>query len=179
MTALKIIQVETDEHQRHVRELFWEYLKATNLIVNREFDISFDVKAVLENDLAKIQQFAPPSGRLLLGEDEAKIAGCACLRKIGEDVGEIKRMYVRPEYRRRGIGRSLLKAIINETRQIGYSTLRLDTAPFAKEAQALYHSLGFHKCEPYAESDIPQNYYSRWIFMEMDLSVVSFNHSER
>lgn len=174
MTALKIIQVETEEHKRQVRELFWEYFNATNLIVNREFDISLDVNAFLERDMAKLQQFAPPSGRLLLGECEEKIAGCAGLRKIGENVGEIKRMYVRPEYRRKGIGRSLVKAIINESHQIGYLNLRLDSAPFAKEAHALYRSLGFHKREPYAESDIPQKYHCRWVFMEMPLSVVCF-----
>ncbi len=174
MTALKIIQVETDEQKHHVKELFWENLSSTHLMFVREFNISFDVNAMLERDMAKLQQFAPPSGRLLLGECEGKIAGCAGLRKIGENVGEIKRMYVRREYRRKGIGRSLVKAIINESHQIGYLNLRLDSAPFAKEAHALYRSLGFHKREPYAESDIPQKYHCRWVFMEMALSVVSF-----
>jgi GNAT superfamily N-acetyltransferase len=71
-------------------------------MVSREFDISFNVNATLDRDLAKLQQFAPPAGCLLLGQDETKIAGYVCLRKIGRDVGEIKRMYVRPEYRRKG-----------------------------------------------------------------------------
>lgn len=174
MTALKIIQVEADEQKRHVKELFWENLSSTHLMFVREFNISFDVNAMLERDMAKLQQFAPPSGRLLLGECEGKIAGCAGLRKIAENVGEIKRMYVRPEYRKKGIGRSLVKAIINESHQIGYSNLRLDSAPYAKEAHALYRSLGFHKREPYAESDISEEYHCRWVFMEMALSVVSF-----
>ncbi|HEY9634392.1 MAG TPA: GNAT family N-acetyltransferase [Coleofasciculaceae cyanobacterium] len=171
---LKIIQVETEEHRLYVRELFWENLSSTNLMVIREFGISSDVSAILEQDMAKLQQFAPPRGRLLLGEYQGKIAGCAGLRKIGEDVGEIKRMYVRPEYRRRGIGRSLLEALISEARQIGYSTLRLDSAPFAKEAQVLYRSVGFHNSEPYPQSDIPQKYHSQWVFMELALCVDTF-----
>ncbi|ARV63158.1 GNAT family N-acetyltransferase [Nostocales cyanobacterium HT-58-2] len=166
---LNIIQVETDEHRRHVRELFWENFSSTHLMIIREFGISYDVTAMLEQNMAKLQQFAPPEGRLLLGEYETKIAGCACLRKIGDEVGEIKRMYVRPEFRRKGIGRSLLKAIIHEACQIGYSKICLDTAPFAKEAQALYHSLGFQEIEPYAGSEIPEKYHSSWIFMELDL----------
>ena len=105
--------------------------------------------------------------RLLLAEFDRKIAGCAGLRKIGEDVGEVKRMYVRPEHRRRGIGRSLLLAIINAARQIGYSKLRLDAAPFAKEAHALYYSVGFQNTAPYPESEIPQKYHPRWVFMEL------------
>lgn len=136
-------------------------------MVSREFDISFDVNALLKHEMAKIQQFSPPSGRLLLAEYEGKIAGCACLRKMGEDVGELKRMYVRPEYRRKGIGRSLLQAIMTEANQIGYSKIRLDSAPFAKEAQALYYLVGFQNIEPYPESELPEKYRSRWVFMEM------------
>jgi GNAT superfamily N-acetyltransferase len=166
---LKIIQVDSEEHISLVRELFWENITAVHLPLIREFDIKTDVSAMLEHNMAILHQFAPPTGRLLLAESEDKIAGCACLRKIDEDVGEVKRMYVRPEYRRRGIGRALLQAIIYEACQIGYSKLRLDSAPFAKEAQALYHSAGFQNREPYSESEIPEKYYPRWVFMEMVL----------
>ena len=168
---LKILQVETDEHRSDVRELFWENLSSTNLMIIHEFGISSDVSAILEQDMAKVQQFAPPQGRLLLGEYETKIAGCACLRKIGEDIGEIKRMYVKPEFRRKGIGRSLLQAIIHEARQIGYSKIRLDTAPFAKAAQALYRSLGFQEIEPYPESEIPEKFRPSWVFMELVIKI--------
>ena len=166
---LKTIPVETGEHKQHVRELFWEYLQWTNLMAMREFDVSFDINIALDRDLAELHQFSPPKGRLLLGEWEGKIVGCAYMRKIGEDIAEIKRMYVRPEYRRRGIGRSLLEAIINESRQSGYSKIKLDSAPFAKEAQVLYRSLGFRHIEPYAESEAPRQYCSYWTFMEMAL----------
>lgn len=166
---LRTISVETGEHKQHVRELFWEYLQWANLMAMREFDVSFDVNTVLEQDLAKLHQFSPPKGRLLLAEWEGKIVGCACLRKIGEDVAEIKRMYVRTEYRRRGIGRFLLEAIINEAHQSDYSKIRLDSAPFAREAQALYHSLGFRNVELYDESEAPEQYWSYWTFMEMAL----------
>ncbi len=118
--------------------------------------------------MTQLHEFIPPSGRLLLGKYEAKIAGCICLRKIGEDVGEIKRMYVRPEFRRKGIGRSLLEAIINEAIYIDYSKIRLDSAPFAKEAQALYGLFGFQDIEPYLEKiEIPLEHRANWVFMEL------------
>jgi ribosomal protein S18 acetylase RimI-like enzyme len=166
---LKIIQVETDEHKLHVSDLFREYLTWANSMVSREFEVSFDIRAALEQDLAKLHQFTPPTGRLLLGQYDAKPVGCACLKKIGAEIGEIKRMYVRSDYRRRGIGRSLLEALIEEARQIGYSKIRLDSAPFAKESQALYRKVGFQKIEPYAESEIPEEYRPHWVFMEMVL----------
>ncbi len=164
---LKIIQADSKEHSCYIRELFRENLSETKLLLSREFNISFDVNTLLEQQIAKLQQFSPPSGCLLLAEYQGKITGCAGLRKIGENVGEVKRMYVQPEYRRKGIGRSLLQAIITEARQIGYSQIRLDSAPFAPEAQALYYSVGFQNIKPYLESEIPEKYHPRWVFMEM------------
>jgi len=76
---------------------------------------------------------------------------------------------VRSDYRRKGIARALLAAIIAEARFIGYSKIRLDSARFAKEAQTLYRSFGFKDVEPYSESEIPEEYRSHWAFMEMVL----------
>ncbi len=166
---LKIIQVDTDTHICHVRELFWENFSSASLIINREFGIYYDIHAFLEQEMAKLQQFAPPEGRLLLAEFDAKIVGCAGLRKIGEGVGEIKRMYVKPEFRRKKIGQSLLENIINQACQIGYAKIRLDTAFFAKEAQQLYRKFGFQDIAPYPGSEIPENIHSNWVFMELIL----------
>jgi GNAT superfamily N-acetyltransferase len=91
------------------------------------------------------------------------------MRRIREDTGEIKRMYVRPDYRRRGIGLALLEALIAEARQIGYPTIRLDSTRFMKAAHALYRSLGFREIDPYPESEIPQELQHQWVFMEKRL----------
>ncbi|AFZ31757.1 GCN5-related N-acetyltransferase [Gloeocapsa sp. PCC 7428] len=165
--SFKIIQVENEEHKKHIYRLLEENLTVTHFLVQREFSITFDVDVLLQQDIIKMPQFVSPAGRLLIAEYDDRIAGCAGLRKIGEDVGEIKRMYVRPEYRRKGIGKALVQAIISEAQQIGYSKLRLDCAPFAKAAQALYHSVGFQRIQPYPESEIPEEYYVNWIFMEL------------
>ncbi|BAY27983.1 GCN5-related N-acetyltransferase [Calothrix sp. NIES-2100] len=156
---LKIIQFQAEKHQSDIRQLWWEYFNWSNLIFTHELGISFDVSQFVEQYIAQIDEFAPPTGRLLLGEYNNKIVGCAGLRNIGENVGEVKRMFVRQEFQRKGIGRSLLRAMINEARSVGYAKLRLDTAPFTKAALSLYRYFGFYEIEPYFEkTEIPLEY---------------------
>ncbi len=166
---LSVLRVETDDHRRQVRELFWEYLVWANAQLDREFDISFDIRQLLEDDMVTLHKFAPPHGCLLLAYAQGALAGCACLRMIGPQVGEIKRMYVRPQYRRKGVGRALVAGLIDEACQMGYHTLRLDSARFMQDAQALYRSFGFSLIAPYAESEIPEAFRAHWIFMERPL----------
>lgn len=166
---MRIFQVATDEHRRHVGELFAEYMGWVNAMIRQEFGISFDVKSKVEQDLVELGQFFPPRGRLLLGEEEGHIAGLACLRSIGEDLGEVKRMYVRPSFRGRGIGKALLEELVAEARRVGYVKLRLDSARFMKAAHAMYRAAGFTEIAPYPESEVPQDWRSNWIFMELPL----------
>ena len=168
---LKIIQFKAEKHQSDVRQLWWEYCNWSNLTFTNELGLSFDVTQFVEQYIAQIDEFAPPIGRLLLGEYDNKIVGCAGLRNIGDRVAEVKRMYVKADFQRQGIGRYLLKAIINEASHIGYSKLRLDTAPFTKAALSLYSSLGFYEIEPYFEkTEIPLEYRANWVFMELSLT---------
>lgn len=157
----------TDKSQ--VRKLFWEYLQWANQRVNEEFGVNFDIEVMLEEDMASLEMYFPPDGRVLLAIRESQPAGIACLKRLREGVGEVKRMYVRPEFRGEGIGRSLLEAILNEARQIGYRTVRLDSARFMQAAHALYRSAGFREIEPYPESEIPPDFRANWIFMEKQL----------
>ena len=165
-----ISQMESRENFAHVRELFREYLQWAGERLTDEFGISFyDVRTKVEHDMAELEMFEPPDGRLLLAVDEDEVAGLACLRKIGDDIGEIKRMYVRPAHRGRGIGRALLETLIDEARGMGLPRIRLDSVRFMTEAHSLYRSAGFHETEPYPESEIPEQYWSHWVFMEVEL----------
>ncbi|MGH8001238.1 MAG: GNAT family N-acetyltransferase, partial [Brasilonema sp.] len=74
---LKIIQIEAKEHKTYVQEFFCEYFYWSHFMFQREFNITYDVNALLEQEMTKLQQFTPPQGRFLLGEYEEKIAGCA------------------------------------------------------------------------------------------------------
>jgi GNAT superfamily N-acetyltransferase len=118
-------------------------------------------------NILELDKFSPPGGRLLLAECDNQIAGIACMRKIREDIGEIKRMYVRPAFLRRGIGRALVEALITAAREIGYPRVWLDSARFMRAAHTMCRSIGFREIAPYPESEIPGEFQVHWLFMEM------------
>jgi GNAT superfamily N-acetyltransferase len=95
--------------------------------------------------------------------------GIACLKSLTDSIGEVKRMYVRPQARKRGLGRALLNQLLEEARQIGYAQIRLDSAHFMIEAHQLYRTNGFREIEAYEGSEIPKEFQSNWIFMEREL----------
>jgi GNAT superfamily N-acetyltransferase len=166
---ISVHQAETEEDQSQVRELFWEYLQWANERLNEEFGVNLDIETMLEQGMAELEIFLPPHGRLLLATEDSRTAGIACLKRIREGMGEVKRMYVRPEFRGQGIGRVLLEALVAEARQIGYQTVRLDSTRFMKAAHSLYRSAGFQEIEPYPESEIPPEFHRHWVFMEKQL----------
>jgi GNAT superfamily N-acetyltransferase len=84
-----------------------------------------------------------PRGRLLLAYAGTDVVGVGALRPVSADIAEIKRMYVRPAARGRGVGRAVLERLLADARSIGYAVARLETATFMREAHALYRSLGF------------------------------------
>lgn len=166
---IRIIIADKDQHAQPIRELFWEYLQWANAKVEENFGVSFDIAAMLEDDMNTLDKFMPPKGRLLLGYVEDLPAGIACLKALTNSIGEIKRMYVRPESRNRGLGRALLKQLLEEARRIGYKRIRLDSARFMMEAHKLYRASGFREIEAYEGSEIPNEFQENWIFMEREL----------
>jgi GNAT superfamily N-acetyltransferase len=166
---MQILVANQDQHAQPVRELFWEYLQWANARVEENFGVSFDIAAMLEDDMNTLDKFMPPKGRLLLGYVDAQPMGIACLKTLTDSIGEIKRMYVRPQARKRGLGRELLNQLLEEARQIGYVRVRLDSARFMAEAHQLYHTSGFREIEAYEGSEIPKDFQNHWIFMEREL----------
>src|SRR5687768_10591078 len=116
-------QAEMPVHYEPVRELFWEYLLWANAMNAQELGIQLDIEALLAEDMNHLQKFLPPYGRLLLAHEGNTIIGCICLKKLLENVGEVKRLYVKPEYRHQGVGKLLIVTLIAEAEEIGYTTL--------------------------------------------------------
>src|SRR6202030_2654925 len=109
--------------------------------------------------------YAPPDGRLLLAQYRDQLAGCVALHGLGSGICEMKRLYLRPQFRGEGLGRALAERIIAEARQIGYQRMRLDTVePVMKDAVALYRKLGFTEIAPYCPNPI-----AGAMYMELEL----------
>jgi GNAT superfamily N-acetyltransferase len=157
-SALKIMQAETSEQVVAVRELFLEYAQSLN------FSLCFQG---FDQELAALPaDYAPPSGRLLLAEFNGRPAGCVALHRLEDGVCEMKRLYVRPEFRGHKIGRRLSEAVIAEARVAGYERMRLDTvAPVMREAVQLYRELGFYEIPAYRPNPQPGT-----LYMELTLA---------
>jgi len=140
-------QAESPTQITQARELFLEYAESLG------FSLCFQN---FEKELADLPGgYAPPTGRLLLAEYEGQLGGCVALHKLEEGICEMKRLYLRPQFRGKGLGRALADRIIAEAGQIGYVRIRLDTVePVMKDAVAMYRRLGFREIPPYCENPI-------------------------
>jgi len=158
-SELQLSQVSSPAEIAVARTLFREYAASLG------FDLCFQN---FERELAELPGgYAPPEGRLLLARvsDTEQVAGCAALHPLETGVCEMKRLYVRPEFRGRRIGWALAEAIISAAREIGYQRMRLDTVPSVMAAAvAMYRELGFREIPPYTLNPVPGA-----IFMELDL----------
>jgi putative acetyltransferase len=155
---VNIVQAQSPEDINRARELFEEY--AAWLGISLCFQN-------FEKELAELPgEYVPPTGRLFLAFDGDQISGCVALRGLGEGVCEMKRLYVRPDFRGRGLGRQLTETVINAAREIGYDRMRLDTLPGKMDkAITMYRSLAFREIEAYYHNPV-----AGVTFMELSLS---------
>jgi ribosomal protein S18 acetylase RimI-like enzyme len=144
---LRIFQVESATHVAQARTLFEEYAEGLG------HDLTFQDFATELETLPG--GYVPPAGGLLLMTDGDDLVGCVALRRQSAEICEMKRLYVRRQFRGRGIGRKLAVAIIDMARQNGYEYMRLDTLATMHVPRALYASLGFVEIEPYYDNPIP------------------------
>jgi len=144
---IAIVHASAPEHIEQARALFLEYADSLG------FSLCFQNFDQELKDLPGA--YSPPAGRLLLAGDAAAMAGCVALRKLEHLVCEMKRLYVRPAYRGKGVGRILVDRIIAEARAIGYERMRLDTVESSmKDAIALYRRIGFREIPAYCTNPV-------------------------
>lgn len=138
------------------KQLFLQYIQSLN------FALTFQD---VDRELAEISvEYNAPTGALLLAFDDEKAIACAGVRKIDGTTAELKRMFVDPTYRGLQLGQQILQQALNETKQLGYKYIRLDTVPQMQAAIKLYKTAGFYDIEPYRFNPIEGA-----IYMEKEL----------
>jgi putative acetyltransferase len=151
-SAVFIRNAESDADIACARELFLEYAQSLG------FSLCFQG---FDTELATLPgKYAPPEGRLLLAEIGRQAAGCVALRPLDSGICEMKRLFVRPAFRGKHLGRLLAERIILEARNAGYICIRLDTVgSIMGDAVALYRRLGFVEIAPYCSNPMPDALY--------------------
>lgn len=140
-------QVSSEEELPDVRALFTEYAASLG------FSLAFQG---FEAELASLPgRYAPPGGCILLARGAQGLAGCVAMRPLDASTCEMKRLFVRPAFLGRGVGRHLAEAVVGEARAAGYARMRLDTVPAMQAALGLYRSLGFRDIQPYTDNPLP------------------------
>ncbi|CAG1014184.1 amino-acid N-acetyltransferase [Burkholderiaceae bacterium] len=152
---IRLVTPDTPELLAATREVFREYAQSLDV------DLCFQN---FEAELATLPgEYAQPSGCLLLAFVDSALAGCGALRGMTDgdyaNACEMKRLYVRPAFRRFGLGRVLAEALLDEAQRLGYSDVLLDTLDDMEAARSLYASLGFEEIPPYYYNPIPGAHY--------------------
>ena len=155
---MKFVQAQSPEEIEIARQLFQEYAAGLNI------DLCFQN---FDQEVSGLPgYYAPPLGRLLLALDGEQVAGCIALRPLNDGDCEMKRLYVRPEFRGQRLGKKLVTTLLDASREIGYRRMRLDTLPGKMdEAIAIYRSLGFREIAPYYHNPV-----AGALFMELPLN---------
>jgi len=142
--AARIVPAANRGQIERIRELFREYADSTG---------ACECFEGFGKEIAGLPgPYRPPAGQLLLAEVNDRSVGCVALRQIEEGISEMKRLYVRPAFRSRHLGRHLAEAIITDARRIGYRAMRLDTLSSMVAAHVLYRSLGFRPIPRYNDN---------------------------
>lgn len=174
---MSISETDFNSYADEVETLFREYHEWSKqgvseslggqVIPLEEIDHAYDIDAIIAEDIATLTD-PDADSRLFIARTDSGIVGCVFLRRRSETTAEVKRLYVRPEARDNGLGRSLMEALIEAAREDGYSTLLLFTGPFTEAAQSLYEDLGFEYTTPF-ECEAPEEAYGELIFMRLEL----------
>jgi len=139
------------------QEMFRAYAKAIN--INLDFQ-HFEEELT---DLPKM--YSLPQGGIILAKDQESVVGCVAIRRINEREGELKRMYVAPEYQNKGFGKTLLQKALILARECNYEKVKLDTLNYMSAAIHLYQQAGFYEIPPYYPNPI-----STAVYFEIEIA---------
>lgn len=179
---VEFIPINLNVHKSLLVDLNEEYLSWIARELKKHYDVDiFNMEGTIQNNkieqkvlirayakasVEQLTSYIPPEGIYYILQIDEKIAGMGALRKIKMNVGEVKRMYIRPEYRGQGLGKILLSQILRKAKEFRFSTIRLETGKFMTTAQFIYHEAGFREIDEYPEIETPPPLRAYWLFME-------------
>ena len=172
MARSTFVHVDLDIHRELLVSINVEYMSWISSELHKSSALtaadlnSMPVSDYVEQGIDKLCGQISPWGAFYLVEYDGKIAGMGGLRWISEGLAEIKRMYVRPAHRGKGLGKAIIERLLEDAMRFGYRIVVLDSAPFMQVAQQLYQEVGFAYRPPYAQTEVPPELHLVWRFME-------------
>lgn len=169
--SIAITDATTENERAILRALLVEFHEWLS-----DHETSYDPEAELSGDVRSLERAS--ENRAWIARLDGSPAGCVLLVGATDDLAEFKRLWVRPTHRGEGIGRALVRTVIDAARTRGYETLGLTTPPWSETAQALYESIGFERTPPYPETRLPERYHDEAVFMKLDLTGVASDSTD-
>jgi RimJ/RimL family protein N-acetyltransferase len=169
--VVEVVPFDPVLHTEEFRQMNIEYLTWYADQAKERYQIDLlsvvgSIQEYVDDNLESFMSWKPPNGVLYIIEEKGKVAGMGGLRKLRETVGEVKRMYIRPQFRGNGYGKQMAIRLLDEGRKLGCSSFLLDTAEYMLAAQHIYKSVGFKERGVYPESEPPEVMRPYMIFME-------------
>jgi GNAT superfamily N-acetyltransferase len=170
----QIVTYNEEKHRDHFYELNLEYLTWIDEEVYTRYGARVNpdgtVKEYFDSVFHEFSEIKPPEGLICILEVDGKAVGIGVLKYLSEEVGEIKRMYIRPQYRGHGFGKEIYQLLEKQAKEYGYRLLRLDTAKFLEAAFHIYSKMGYVEVDRYSGGEWDHRNDIHWtIFMEKQL----------
>ena len=167
---------DLEKHREALMRFNMEYLNWIEASVREHFGLAIPkilgtpIPDYVHNALEKLCEGTPPDGIFYVVFEGDIAMGMGGLRRAGDAVGEIKRIYVSPASRGAGLGEKILGRLVSDPRAYGYSELLLETGPFMTSAHRIYEAAGFEDVAPYCGAEVPEELRHDWRFMSCQLS---------
>ena len=171
----EFIAANIESHRAELVELNVEYLSWVFAEIEKLFGVTADdvvgmtAGEYVPTVIDKVCGDPPPKGIFYLVRVDGRLAGMGGLRFLRDDVAEIKRIYIRPDFRGLQLGELIFSRLLADARSFGYQHVCLDTGHFMKSAHRLYEAHGFTDCSAYDGVEVPSEFHGAWRFMERKL----------